>query len=201
MSQRNRWLALLIGLFCLSALAGCASTPPSEFYLLTAAGEEPSGPGTASDLCVHVEPVSLPEYLNRPQLVTRDRAGGMRVVEFHRWGEPLEEAVPRVLARNLAAELRTNRVFAPRESDAARPDYRVFVNLRRLDGQPGREVALQALWTVAPLDKDLPPTVKSSRITESTASQAYEHYVAAAARALEKLSREIAAEIKRIEGR
>lgn len=200
MSQRNRWPALLIALLCLAALAGCASTPPSEFYLLTAAGEEASGPGTASGLCVHVEPVSLPEYLNRPQLVTRDDAGGLRLVEFHRWAEPLEEAVPRVLARNLAAELRTPCVFAPRESARTPADYRVFLNLRRLDGQPGREVALQALWTVTPLDKDLPPTVKSSRITESTGSHAYEHYVSATARALAELSREIAAEIQRMEG-
>ena len=52
----------------LSALAGCATTPPSRFYILSPvtadAATQPAGPATA----IGVGPVDLPKYLNRPQI-------------------------------------------------------------------------------------------------------------------------------------
>ena len=73
------------------ALAGCADGQPTRFYTLSPLEASPCGasPTTMPDLTVGVGPVTLPTYLDRPQLVTR--AGGNRMVlaDFDSWVEPL----------------------------------------------------------------------------------------------------------------
>ena len=69
-----RHLAHYLMAVMLAIMAGCATTPPSRFYILepvkTDAAAQPSEPATA----VGVGPVELPKYLDRPQIVVRSGA-------------------------------------------------------------------------------------------------------------------------------
>ena len=64
-------LVMLVG----AAAAGCATSPPSRFYLLTPIAQEGSASGASTTdqrIAIGVGPVDLPDYLNRPQIVTRE---------------------------------------------------------------------------------------------------------------------------------
>ena len=48
-----------------------------------------------------VGPVTVPELVDRPQMVTRVSDNEVAVNEFARWGESLKSNIPRVIASNL----------------------------------------------------------------------------------------------------
>jgi uncharacterized lipoprotein YmbA len=85
---------------------GCAITgesPPTQFYILssTAAATQVS----AIQETIGLAPISLPRYLDRPQIVTVEPGGRVTLAEFHRWAEPLAAGFSRVLAEGLSARL------------------------------------------------------------------------------------------------
>ena len=61
-------------------------------------------PGTAAAQgpVIGVGPITVPKYLDRPQIVTRSGRNQLALGEFDRWAEPLQDNVLRVLAENLA---------------------------------------------------------------------------------------------------
>src|SRR5215475_4363631 len=71
--QRMHWPfpsrnLLTLGLLLL-VLAGCANTPPTQFYILPTLASADSAAANR-DLTIGVGPVTLPPYLDRPQIVT-----------------------------------------------------------------------------------------------------------------------------------
>ena len=183
-------LAALAGL----AMAGCAETPPTRFYTLSALEDAPGGtlPANLPDLTVGIGPVTLPPYLDRPQLVTR--AGGNRMVlaDFDSWVEPLQGMFARVLAENLALLLGTDDVLLlPQDRDFAL-DRQVEVDVTRFDVDAAGNAVLDARWWVFGRGGDKLLRSGRSAITEPT--QAGDHTAAAAAlsRALGAMSQEIA---------
>ena len=73
--------------------------------------------------------MSVPELVDRPQLVVRLGANQVALEEQARWAEPLRGAIARVVAANLAAALGA-RVVGQRNGD---PDYRVTLDVQRFD--------------------------------------------------------------------
>jgi uncharacterized lipoprotein YmbA len=72
-------VAVLLG------LGACASTP-SRFYLLNTLPASETVPATAAGRgpVVGVGPITLPKYLDRPQLVTRASRNQLTLGEFDR---------------------------------------------------------------------------------------------------------------------
>ena len=68
-------------------LAGCAGTEPSNYYLLSAlpAPETPIRATPSDQLAVGVGPVTLPMYLDRPQLVTRASPNRLDLAAFNKF--------------------------------------------------------------------------------------------------------------------
>src|SRR5512145_2636751 len=103
-SRKTDWTAsinlLAIAAVCvLAALAvGCASTPPSRFYTLSATS---AATKTSSELSVAVGPVSVPAVVDRPQIVVSLGPNQVRLEEFDRWALPLQINIARVVAENL----------------------------------------------------------------------------------------------------
>lgn len=139
----------LVGLlsFC---LAGCLSlggpTPPSQFFLLSAsqAGQQTeAGPG---ERVLRLPTVTLPGYLDRPQLVTLRGPGEMHIAPYARWGEPLAEGITRVLGENLRQQL--PQLAVDTGTSAAPPGALLLqVAVNRCEGdQTDNRVHFQAHW-------------------------------------------------------
>ena len=79
--------------------AGCSSAPTTRYYVVTplAAAAAAPVPGPS----VVVAGVRLPQYLERPQLVTRSGDSQLELQEFHQWGGNLAKDLTRVLAAHL----------------------------------------------------------------------------------------------------
>lgn len=187
--------AALVALAAMAA-AGCTPTPvPTRFYVLSTS-PPPGGVPTAppADFAVGVGPITIPAYLDRPQIVTRTGQDEVDLAEFDQWGEPLRPAVQRVLAEDLALRIPTQRVILFPWRGTRSVQYQVAVEILRFEGQPGGDVVLQARWRL--LDgagREL--LLRTSPLTEATGAPGYPAMVAALSRALGALSGEIAAAI------
>lgn len=184
----------LISVALATALVACASSPPPRFYTLDTvpAGSTASSVGSAANtLSVWVAPVTLPEAIDRPQMVVRTGVNSVAVLDQHRWAEPLKTAIARALAADLSVQLGNARVSADSQHAAAGAQVRVLVDVQRLDAVPGESVTLEALWSVRRTEQ-----TESQRgrflTTEPVAGKDYEAIAAAHARAVAALSRDIA---------
>lgn len=176
-------------------LAGCATTPPAQFFTLAPLQAPAAKSVSAPRFSVAVGPVILPELLQRPQIVTRTQENQVSMAAFQRWAGSLAGETKRVLAVNLGTLLYAARAVVTTDDLAIDPDVRVVVNINRFDGAPGGAVWLNAVWTLAPRKGEGPLAVHQSVIEEKVAGEAVADLVDAHSRAVGRLSREIAAGI------
>jgi uncharacterized protein len=194
MESGRRRLAILAVLAAGLTLAGCADTPPTRFYTLSPLEDAPGGtpPANLPELTVGVGPVTLPPYLDRPQLVTR--AGGNRMVlaDFDSWVEPLQGMFTRVLGENLALLLGTDDVLLlPQNRDFAL-DRQVEVDVTRFDVDDAGNAVLDAKWWVYGRNGEKLLRSGRSTITEPAKADDYTAAAGALSDALGAMSQEIA---------
>ena len=183
-------------LFAIFVLAGCGSSPTATYHTLSAAGTA-NGAAPASGespYSVAVGPVTLPEAVDRPQLVLRVGPNEVTFVELHRWARSLKSEIPRIIADNLAAYLNVRRVAAYPQNAGDNADYRVLVDIQRFDSTLGESVTIDALWTIK---RQSDGALRTGRSTaKESSSGSYDAMVAAHSRALATISREIAEAIR-----
>jgi uncharacterized lipoprotein YmbA len=188
--MRRLTLALLAG----AALAGCGTSPTAQYYTLSVDAAVPAA-AARSQPSIAVGMVTLPEAVDRPQLVVRTGANEVKLEEYHRWAAPLKSELSRVLAGNLARATGNSRVYAYPESASVTADYRLLVDFQRFDGAPGGEVAVDALWTIAAANGAIVRAGRAS-VREPVAGTSYADLAATYSRALSRLSSEIAGSLR-----
>jgi uncharacterized protein len=190
-------MRLLLAAAFLVVLAGCSESPPTQFYTLSGMQLPPAGQN-APKTVVGVGPVTLPEYLDRPQIVTR--ASGNRVVlaSFHSWVEPVDSMFTRVLVGNLSSLLATDNVVTVPQRRPMPLDYEVEVDVDRFDADHTGRAVLDARWRVFRKDgAELIGEGRSTIVEPAAEAGSYEEIVAAMSRALAGLSSAIAGTIER----
>jgi len=188
-----RWSFLVLVPF----MGGClpsAQTDPAKFYLLRPISEA-QRQLSARDLSVGVGPVDLPQYLDRPQIVTQNASNELNINEFNRWAEPLQDNFTRVLANDIGLLLGTDQVFVFPWGGSVSIDYQVKVEVTAFIGQLGGESSLVARWSVIGDDGRKVLLSRRSQL-RARASGTYEGLVTAMNETLTKLSREIAGAIR-----
>jgi uncharacterized lipoprotein YmbA len=185
-------------------LSGCGRSSPSRYYILSGlhdVGKPQAARGAGSPIAIGVGPVTIPDHLNRPQIVTRGGANELIVAASDRWGGSLQENVARVIAENLSSLVPTDRVYVYPWMPNIPIDYSVTVEITRLDGALGGDVFLNARWVLT--GKDLKEVIekRSGQYSESAGGGGYADFVAAQSRLLEQLSGDIAASLKNIPSR
>lgn len=142
MSNRCLLLVLLLPLGLL--LASCGSSPPNNFYVLSAR-EFPAPSGATPTL--GVGPITIPEYLGRQNMVYNRVDNTLQVASLDMWAEPLGDGIQRVLMLNLTGLLNTQDVtIFPWRPERA-PEFGVEVNLLQLDANETAAM-LTADWLV-----------------------------------------------------
>jgi uncharacterized lipoprotein YmbA len=180
-------------------IGACGRTQTAKFYTLNALTDPQPGEQavrSGEEAAVGLGPIRLPEYLDRPQIVTRAGPNEVRFADYHRWAGPLAGHVSSILAENLSNLLGSNRVALFPWKSTTPIDCRVEIDIGRFDGKPGGTVVLQSRWTVFPEDRKRVLASKSSSLSEPVNGNGYEALVAAQSRALAALGREIAEAIR-----
>ena len=186
--------SLIVGmatLFLLVQALGCARSPQVNFYTLATMSPEVAAPAPPLH-GVAVGPVTLPELVDRPQLVLRVDANRVEIIETDRWAEPLKIEIPRLLAENLAHLLSPVRVSTIDQSESRYAEFRVLVDIQRFETVPGEGVKIDALWSVRRSAAGAVPRKGRSQVQETATGTGYEALVAAHSLALAAISRDIA---------
>jgi uncharacterized lipoprotein YmbA len=178
-------------------LAGCSGSSPIHYYTLSAEASADSAPPGKNERQITIGPVTLPEVVERPELVLRTSANSVKLVEEHQWAEPLKNEIPRVIAENLSRLLGTKQVSVYPQSAGDQAEYRVLVDVQRFESALGGRVSIDALWTVSHDSGDESSLKRGRSSVEETANgQNYEALAAAHSRGLVRISREIADAIR-----
>jgi uncharacterized lipoprotein YmbA len=182
--------AMTIGIAVLT-IAGCASTKPTSFYTLSSMNS-PQARQPGQDIAVGVGPVEIPDYLDRPHLVSRTSQNELRISDFNKWAGSFKEDISRVVAENFSVLLSTSRVYMIEWGQSTDVQYQVKIKLTRFEGTPGGSVMLKAHWFIYDGQNRELIMKNSSSYIEETDGKSYTALVAAQSRAIGDLSREIA---------
>ena len=139
--------------------------------------------------------VTMPGYLDRNQIVIRTGTDQVEISAFHRWAEPLEDGIARVLAEEIGARVPTERIviFPWRGVVARTIQYRSSSRCCVRRPARRRRHAGHALADSGPTARSWRPAIHGDR---GRGGPGYEPMVAAMDRALGTLGQEIATEIR-----
>lgn len=183
---------LLVMLFMVLALAACSlggKTSPSTFHVLSASSTESINNGPP--MSVLLGPLTLPDVVLRPQIVTRPQQGHMVFAEYNRWAGDLRANVEQVTLQNLSFRL-GNSVVIPAGGGYSDVDYRVAIRFLRFDGALGSNVVLEGNWRVKTGEPDCLIGIFRFAIEVPVTGREYEAYVQGLDEGLAQLSGRIA---------
>ncbi len=173
---------------------GCATSPPTKFYLLSPLPAPEAETGRTPDqepTVIRVDAVAIPGYLDRDEIVTRVSANEIHLADLNQWGEPLRDALTNLLALNLSRLLPKDFAFFPFKCPSP-VDYQINVEIIRMDGSLDGEVHLVAQWSILAADDSDILIAAKSLLKSSKSPGDYGELVAAQSRLVEALSRDIA---------
>ena len=190
---------LMILCVLLVSLGGCAGTPPSKFYMLEPISHGSVPPGTVTldrAVSIGLGPVTLPDYLDRSQIVTRTDQNTVQLAEFDRWAEPLSSNISRTLAENLVLLLQNDSIVQYPWPGSIDVTYQVLVDVYRFDGILGEKALLEVQWSILGKKGKRVLQLKRSTFVEPAGGTTFGALVAAQSRPVENLSREIASALQ-----
>lgn len=183
-------------------VAGClsAEAPVTRYYLLTPMdfpGTEARREAGKTGPSVEIAAVRLPQYLERPQIVTRSSENRLELAEFDQWGGNLEKNLKRVLATNLARLLESAQIVVAPYGPSGRSDYRVEVEVLQFERVATGRVRLAAHWRLSKGSERIPLVARTSEwVAPADGDRSnFEKTVMAMSRLAADLSRTIAEEI------
>lgn len=196
MTPRVRRSAPSLLLVALAGLGGCfRSTVPDQFYMLRAVDYPVQAQPLAEGPLVGLGPIRIPDYLDRPQIVTAASSQEYLLSEDHRWAERLDENIARVSAQNLARFIPSDRIVPhpwPREP---KPDVQVAIAIQEMHVDAGGQVRMSAVWTLRHGQGPAESRRFSCRLPASTTD--YARMVEVESQCLARLNRDIATGIQR----
>ncbi len=175
-------------------MSGCASSPPSQFYTLTPAAHRSESPAAGAIPSVAIASVTIPELVNRPQLVVRSSDAKVELLETHRWAAPLKDALSLTIAENISRLLASDKVSSYPQAVSLSADYKVYVDVRLFEFA-GDHVELDALWAIRRAD-DRPAGNGRSRRREAVTGSGYDAVVTAFSRGVAGISHDIVQGLK-----
>jgi len=188
-------------LFIALQFTGCGSSPQARFYTLSSLaipGETGDSLNGQERQVVAIGPVALADYLENPAITTRSGPNTLTRSELDRWGGSLDNEVTRVLVEN-KGQLMVDEAYLILpwlETDAA--SYRLQINITRFEGTYEGSVVLNANWIIFGGQRNSMVASGHAAITEPLRDSGYAAISDAMSRALAELSRQTAAELKRV---
>ena len=198
--RRLKYVSII---FLSLALTGClgGQSPPPNFYMLGPLSPSQASTAAATadaHIRIGLEPVVVAEYLNRSEIVVNLDNTIYQLADFNKWAEPLSDNLTRVLEENLTNLLQTDSINVSLASESSIPfDYRLEVDVLRLDGNLGDQVTLVTQWALLEAEEDDLKLMRRSEYQEQAADSTYKELVLAKSRTIEKLCGDMAVSIRK----
>ena len=185
-------LTLLASVF----VAACSTSAKTYYYTLqTDAPVAKEVAATPSIYTIAISALSLPEIVDRPQLVLRAGETQVLISDNHLWGQALKSEITRNLAAHLARETGVALVNTPNQAGLDDADIKLTVDILRFDSVSGGTATIEARWNIQ-RKGGAKPVSGYALVQEASTAAGYDAIVAAHSRALARLSRDIAATLK-----
>ena len=175
-------------------LAACGTTHNYRYYTLASVPAVPDGSAADAVKVPHIlglGPVTIPDYLDRPQIVLRTSRNELVLSQHSRWAGSLVNDSVRVLEENLDSMLAENGIAVVSWRRGVPNDYRVAVQVSRFDAMAGGTVVLKAQWVIYGKDGKGVLLLRESDVREPVLGSDEDSAVEAMGKALMGLSREI----------
>lgn len=141
-----RKLVVSLFIFCLAA---CGTSPNSKFYQIRSADIVVGKVLSNKKILVGIDSVQIPQYLDRPQIVTdKKNSAELDVSEFNRWIEPLSPSITRAVADDISLYL-PNATVQPDAFIVETFNYTVSIQVNRIDINLGNSMLFDAWWSVS----------------------------------------------------
>lgn len=128
-------------------LSACSSQQPTSFYLLkTIDSNIAASDFHTKSITVLVNPIKFPEYLDRPQMITRDSHYKLQLSEKHRWAEPLKNEFTRVFIANLNNRIFPSHALIYSELNGVQPEIQLSIEVLQLDINTDNQAVLSVKW-------------------------------------------------------
>jgi len=134
-------------------LCGCVSVPNSpnpRFYMLKSIDNSQllNKSDAVSNVIIEVGPVRIPEYLDRPQIVTQDKNRMVNFAQFDRWGEPLDQGLGRVILEGLNMMLPGATIGIFPFNRAIPVNYQVIVDVIAIESDLNNDIVFLVQWSL-----------------------------------------------------
>jgi uncharacterized lipoprotein YmbA len=150
--MKNMGIRLMTAAVAVIIFGGCAGkSDPARFYQIPSSRKLVSQDvfNAANPVSVlGVGPVSLPAYLDRPQIVTRAGDSRLTLAEFDKWAEPLEDSISRFILSELTRQFKDRKIaLVPWKQ---RPDSagQISITVLQMDNSDKGDAVLVARWTL-----------------------------------------------------
>jgi len=195
---------VMAGVCLVLVLSGCISVPNSptpRFYVLQAVSENQVSKklNLASDLFIGVGPVKIPEYLDRPQIVTQSKEKMLTFAQFDRWGESIDLGLARLIGEDLTVLLPKTKFFIYPWNLSIPVKYQIVLEVVHLDSELDKDLHLVAQWLIIDTKKMETRVIKRSEFRQAIIPQDYSGLVKTLSTVCASLSSEIAEELATLE--
>ena len=184
-------VSLTIGGLCMALLlSGCGRTSPSRLYVLS----HVDGSDTLSNsgIAIAIDPVRIPEHLERSVVISQKTKEQLHYSEGDRWGGPLEDNITAVIRDNLSTYLNSTKVYESRYGSPYSPVV-ASISITEFSGTLGSSATLQARWVVSEKDYN---EASYGEYEMELESDSVSDYVSTLSALLAKLSKDIAEDVK-----
>jgi uncharacterized lipoprotein YmbA len=205
MKQINFKSCLNLGvLYLFLIVSGCISIPNSptpRFYSLSAVNETQVSKkiNLPSDVIIGVGPVKIPEYLDRPQIVTKNKEKMVQFAQFDRWGESLDLGLARLIREDLTAMLPGAKLTLYPWNPSIAVNYQVVAEVVQLDNELDKDMHFVVQWTVIDVQNSKTVIIKRSEFRQPILPQNYSGLAKTLSTACASLSSQIAEAIASFE--
>ena len=171
----SNFLRILLGASFLlyeSIIYGCASEGQyTRFYVL-----DPISAGVPlvknsdqeNPLSIEIVSLRLPQYLERPQIVTRNEENEIKLAELHQWGGNLQKNMVRVITKNLSCLLQTPDVSGYPRNPQSPPAFRIELVIMKFERDQDGRVRLSTQWRLSRGKDDFPLAVRMTELESSS---------------------------------
>ena len=194
------FITILLLCACVSVVPKSTHVEPTN-YLLTPVDSNLSTSDSdfLNGTSFYVRQVELATYLEDRGLVSRAESNKVEFSHLHRWGEPLDEGIARVVAKNLSIVLGTLNYSAYPHRKKPQGDLEIGLHIERFEKIHGSKVTLVGTWQLFRNNRQVYTEALAEKIKLPSAVVDPDKtpQVAALSQALRKVSERIAAGLVR----
>ncbi|MCX5712782.1 MAG: PqiC family protein [Candidatus Omnitrophica bacterium] len=184
------------------AISGCMSISdspvPRQYMPHSLSGNDIQKFDYQSKGIIGIGPVRIPEYLNRPQMVTRGKDALLTFAQFDRWAEPLDSTILRLLDQDVAAMLTGSETVKFSWGILVPVKYQVTVDVIQIESDLNNNMKMIARWSIFDLEPKELIFTKSSEISVPVEPHDYFGMSNALGAIVANLSSEVAQELSSI---